>query len=106
MISIRCALVLLLGLNLFGFTNDGQLIADENSTAAMEWKIDSQEQWEANSAKNSNLKFEDGFATPTEQTASFQSHVKSFPEKRTANSLVVAQSPIWQNWNPIEPWTI
>ena len=102
MISIRCALVLLLGLNLFGFTNDGQLIADENSTAAMEWKIDSQEQWEANSAKNSNLKFEDGFATPTEQTASFQSHVKSFPEKRTANSLVVAQSPIWQNWNPIE----
>ena len=55
MISIRFALVLLLSLNFFSTTAHKQLAADETSIDSKEWKIDSQEQWQASSLQNSNL---------------------------------------------------
>lgn len=72
------------------------------SLHAEPWKIDSDAEWKANTSAQTNLTFENGEAAPTEESASFQSKIKSFSEKQSPASITIAQSPIWQNWNPIE----
>jgi len=64
------------------------------------WTIDSQSDWMSNTAKQSNLVFQDGVATPTASTATFRSKPKVFAEKRSAKSIVISQSPVWENWDP------
>jgi len=71
------------------------IIAEES------WMIDSQSDWVAATEDQSNLKFNDGVAIPTAKTAAFQSKLKTFTEKRTANSIVISQSPVWENWEPV-----
>ncbi len=66
------------------------------------WVIDSQEDWKDATAKQTNVELKDGVASPTASTASFASKVSRFDGKRRATSIVFDQSPIWQNWNPID----
>lgn len=66
------------------------------------WVTHSQEDWETNSAKNFNLTFKDGMVEPTAERATFTSVLKKFGDKRKATSIILEQSPIWQNWNPVE----
>lgn len=66
------------------------------------WVIDSQEEWRASSANESNLEFKEGIASPTAESATFRSVVKTFDEKQSAESIVFDQAPVWQNWEPID----
>jgi len=66
---------------------------------AGDWVIDSQQDWKQNSAASENLDFKDGMASPNQKTATFKSTLKKFAQKRSPESIVFNQSPIWQNWN-------
>ncbi len=69
--------------------------------ADKDWTIESQQDWKANTASQSNLEFKDGKATPAAAEATFQSVLKRFPKKQSAKSLTVEQSPQWLNWKPV-----
>lgn len=69
--------------------------------ADVEWTIDSQAEWRAATAEQTNLTFKDGLASPTGKEASFRSTLKTFDQKRSAAVITVEQSSGWQNWNPI-----
>lgn len=62
------------------------------------WTIDSNEEWTENSLAADGLKFVDGLAQPTKEIATLRSIVRTFPEKRAATSVIISQSPIWENW--------
>ena len=66
-----------------------------------EWKVDSQCEWEQAARGRDNLDFQDGLVTPTAKEASYRSIMATSGEKRSAQSLIIDQSPAWQNWNPI-----
>lgn len=68
---------------------------------ADEWKIDTTDEWKAAATENQHLEFKDGMATPTAETATFTSVVKTFKEKRSFRKLTLTQSPVWHNWEPI-----
>ena len=69
----------------------------ENEAKA--WTIASQDEWKANLSHQEGLEIADGQASPTGKTASFQSKLKTFPEKRRAASITISQSTVWQNWD-------
>lgn len=66
------------------------------------WVIESQTDWTDQIADSSGLDVSEGIAAPTDKTATLLSKTKTFDQKRSLKSLTVDQSPIWQNWNPIE----
>lgn len=72
------------------------------SIAAESWLVDSQQQWTAGKASQTGLEIKDGSISPQEKKASYQSVLKRFDAKRSASTITFTQSPIWQNWNPIE----
>ncbi|SMP43590.1 PDZ domain-containing protein [Neorhodopirellula lusitana] len=69
--------------------------------SSMLWTIDTQAEWEQSVDSKGQLEIKDGMATPTAKTATFRSTLKTFDDKRSAESITIAQSPVWQNWNPI-----
>lgn len=73
----------------------------ELNAASDSWTLDTQEEWTQNLHKRNGLKLSDGFLTPTAKSATFQSSVKSFAEKRSAKSITIGQSPVWENWQPV-----
>ena len=40
-------------------------------------------------------------ALPMGKTATFRSKLKTFDDKKSAKSLTISQSPVWENWEPI-----
>lgn len=64
------------------------------------WIVDSQSEWQAAVAEQSNLAFTDGMASPTAKKATFCSTLKTFDERRSAKSITIDQSPVWHNWVP------
>lgn len=72
------------------------------SVCAESWVIESQEDWEVNKAKGSNIELNEGQAKLTADSGAFTSALKSFGEKRKATNVTISQSPIWQNWNPVD----
>ena len=68
---------------------------------ASDWRIDTQADWQAAIADQSNLEIQNGLATPTAKTATLRSTLKTFDEKRSAESIVIDQSTAWLNWNPV-----
>jgi hypothetical protein len=65
------------------------------------WTVDSDKDWETNTAAQTNLEFKEGKASPTDSEAVFRSVLKRFPTKQSVKSLTVSQSPEWLNWNPV-----
>ncbi|TWU34097.1 hypothetical protein Q31b_55680 [Novipirellula aureliae] len=65
------------------------------------WVIDSQRDWQQAVADQSNLQFEDGFATPTAKEATLRSTMKSFDEMRSANLITIDQSSAWLSGKPV-----
>jgi len=74
----------------------GPLSAGDN------WLIDTDEQWKTTAQKSEGLAIKDGLAEPTGKAATYTSKVHRFDSKRSAKSISIAQSPVWQNWQPIE----
>ena len=66
-----------------------------------EWTIDNQSDWESNTESKSGIEFKDGMAVPSAPSATFVSKIKSFDQKQTPRSLVVSQSPVWDNWQAV-----
>lgn len=68
------------------------------ASGSTEWTVDSQAEWENNTAYSDGIEFREGMASPTGPTAAFRSKIKTFDQKQSPRSLVVAQSPVWDNW--------
>ena len=66
------------------------------------WMIDSVEEWEKASAASENIVFEEGAASPSKTEAEYRSKLHRFDKARSLESITFAQSPVWQNWEPIE----
>lgn len=80
----------------------GVLAGPLSAESQVSWVIDTQEQWVASDGEKSGLKITEGMLVPSGERATFRSVVKRFDQKRHAELLTVAQSPIWQNWNPVD----
>ena len=69
---------------------------------AQDWSINTTDQWTENLEPTENISIKDGLVTPTAEKANVQTKIKSFDKKRSADSLTITQSPIWQNWNQVK----
>ena len=69
---------------------------------AADWTIDSADDWTQNIASSEGAVVADGSVSPEAKTATIVTQVHKSDVKRSAKSLSVAQSAIWQNWNPIK----
>ncbi|TWT74029.1 hypothetical protein [Allorhodopirellula solitaria] len=69
---------------------------------AEDWTIDSAADWAENLESTEGAAVADGSVSPQAESATISTKVHSTDNKRSAKSLVVSQSAIWQNWNPIE----
>ena len=69
---------------------------------AADWTIDSADDWTKNIKSAEGATVADGSVSPKAKTATIATKVHASDVKRSAKSLVVTQSAIWQNWNPIE----
>lgn len=68
---------------------------------AQDWTIDSADDWTKNLQAVKGATVAGGMVSPDGKTATIATGVHTSTEKRTAKSLVVTQSAIWQNWNPM-----
>ncbi|MEX1223266.1 MAG: hypothetical protein WEA31_01850 [Pirellulales bacterium] len=73
-----------------------------DTAQADDWVVDTQEEWTAATAEKNSMEIADGVIAPTGATGTYSSSVKRFDQKRKAASMVLEQSPIWQNWQPVE----
>lgn len=69
---------------------------------AADWTIDGADAWASSIASAEGATVADGGVSLTARTATITTTVHTSAVKRSARSLIVAQSPIWQNWDPIE----
>ena len=65
-------------------------------------EISTQSDWERVIDSSKGIVIEDGLVSPTGKSGNFKTKIQKFDTKRSADSLTITQSPIWQNWNPIE----
>ncbi|TWT60612.1 hypothetical protein [Rubinisphaera italica] len=78
------------------------LVLTTSAWAEDNWVIDSQDDWTAAMSEQSHLEIKDGLVVPNDKVAAFTSKLRRFDQKRHAKSIVFEQSPVWQNWNPVE----
>ncbi|MDG2180337.1 MAG: hypothetical protein P8L78_01485, partial [Mariniblastus sp.] len=69
---------------------------------ADDWTIDSAADWKQNIQSAEGAVVADGSVSPKAKKALITTKIHTSDVKRSAKSLVVNQSAIWQNWNPIE----
>ena len=66
------------------------------------WRVDLQAEWQQAMAASEGLTIEDGLALPEKGSATFRSKVFSLEGKQRTTSITLEQSPLWQNWEPVE----
>lgn len=76
------------------------VMATSTVFAGQTWTIDTQAEWEQALASQNQVELQDGMAFPTAETATFQSKLKRFADKKSAESISFEQSTVWENWNP------
>ncbi|MBT3279559.1 MAG: hypothetical protein HN909_03935 [Phycisphaerales bacterium] len=74
------------------------LAANPEPKPASAWEISTQAQWAADVAKTDGLEIKDGLVSPTGETVTFASALKTFKTKRSAASLTLSQTVSWDNW--------
>ena len=72
-----------------------------SSLFAETWKISSQEGWKKNIHSSKGIIIEDGLVSPEEKTGHFKTKLKKFKNKKSIQSMILDQSPIWQNWKEV-----
>ncbi|REE01993.1 hypothetical protein [Marinoscillum furvescens] len=77
------------------------VMACSTPAVGQDWVIATQTEWQEQAANTTNLTFENGAAVPTARKATYTSRLKRFATKRAASEIVVEQSPVWQNWQPV-----
>ncbi|MEO9474008.1 MAG: sialate O-acetylesterase [Cyclobacteriaceae bacterium] len=65
------------------------------------WIINTQADWKGNEQSKSNLEYVEGEAVPTSKYATYKSKLKQFESKKQAKSILVDQSAVWHNWQPV-----
>ena len=70
--------------------------------AKPDWAIKSNDDWKDQITHSEGLTVEKDSISPTGKSGMLRTKIKTFPSKRSAQSLTVTQSAIWQNWNPIK----
>ncbi|NNE90540.1 MAG: hypothetical protein HKN23_02740 [Verrucomicrobiales bacterium] len=78
------------------------LLLSVSIQAAEPWTIDDEAQWDSEIESWDGIAIEKGMASPVEKSGTLKTKLKSFDKKQSAKTLTITQSPIWQNWNPIE----
>jgi hypothetical protein len=81
--------VTLIGLLALGFT----FVAGAES-----WTVGSAVEWKTAIESSKGITIEKGVASPTGKAGSLRTKMKSFKGKRSAKSLTIEQSALWQNW--------
>ena len=74
------------------------IIHADNNT----WEINSNNDWNNQILKSDGAVIENGQISPIAKKANVLTKLRSFDSKRSVKSLTITQSPIWQNWNPID----
>ena len=69
-----------------------------SSLEAETWRLESPADWKKSIESSQGLTIEKGVASPTAKTGSLRTKLKTFKEKRSAKSLTIEQSALWQNW--------
>ncbi len=67
-----------------------------------QWCVDTTQKWQQAERQSKGLRYEKGSAIPTGETSSYLSVIRTFENKRFANSITFQQSPVWRNWMPIK----
>ena len=62
------------------------------------WTVESADQWKSSIENSEGLTIEKGVASPSAKSGSLRTKMKRFKEKRSAKSLTIGQSALWQNW--------
>lgn len=65
------------------------------------WRIASQEEWQSIASKYSDVEIINGLIKAKNDSAYFSSTIKSFKTKRRLQSIVIKQTPQWNNWQEI-----
>ena len=68
---------------------------------ADDWTIDNAEDWATSIQSSEGAAIADGSVSPEAKTATIATKIYRSDGKQSAKSLVVRQSTIWENWNPI-----
>ena len=80
----------------------GALFLTATTSKADDWTIESNADWSKNIKSAKGAEISKGSVAPTGKTATVVTRIHSSDRKRSADSLVVTQSAIWQNWSPIQ----
>lgn len=66
------------------------------------WTIDSTDEMRSSFKVYRDATIANGMISADSSRAFISTKLKTFEQKREAKSLVIEQSPVWQNWNPTE----
>ena len=62
------------------------------------WTIGSADEWKGAIESSEGVTIEKGVASPTAKAGSLRTKMKRLKKKRSAKSLTIEQSALWQNW--------
>ncbi len=68
---------------------------------AEDWRIEG-DAWKGNIESSQGAVVSDGTVSPKSELATIVTKLHTSDMKRSARALTLSQSPIWQNWSPIE----
>jgi hypothetical protein len=71
-------------------------------TKPVVWELKTQQDWLAASAECVNIEITDGCLKLTSDSAFFATALKKFKNKHQLKSMTIQQSPVWNNWHPID----
>jgi len=71
------------------------------SQAAEPWRIDTAGEWRQFEMESDGLTHDSGTVAPTGDAGRYLSVTRTFGAARSAKSIVIRQSPVWQNWKPL-----
>ena len=75
-------------------------LASPSFLKADDWTVDSQKAWEENKAEGVNIEIKTATLSPSKESGTYKSVIKSFANKRSADSITISQVPTWLNWEP------
>lgn len=89
-------------MNIIGITLGLAAMLAAPAWADNDWVVDTQQEWTAAAANQQGIEITGGVMAPSGENGAFTSNLKRFDKKHKATSIELRQSPVWQNWEPIE----
>ena len=78
------------------------LLMTATGSKADDWSLSTQQEWKAGIESLEGADILNGQVTPREKEAKLRTHLHQADQRTKARSLTIAQSTVWQNWEPIE----